>query len=404
MSMRDTDVLVVEDEAIVALHMRQQLTKLGYSIAGVASSGAEALRLANELHPAIVLMDINIDGDIDGIETASRLSPQFGPSVVYVSAYAEEPTLERARSTGPYGYLVKPFSERELHATIQMTLERRRLDAELRAAQQIAQRERDAAQDHLKIATVRHQRIQELQGELAHAQRLTELGQVVTSLVHEVSQPIAAIKNYLGGLKRMTTSDKLSAVLGRIDEQANRTTAIIERLRNYLRKQDPQMRQEPLSQIVAEAIALTTTMITDFETTISVQLQPEEQEVEVDKVLIQQVLVNLIRNGVEAVQDRKVRQVTVASRPTRDNMVEISVADTGPGVPDQIRGKLFEPFVTTKSDGMGVGLSTCHRIIEMHSGKLWVEDGAAGGAVFRFTVSGTASPRHAKPSNGSSAG
>jgi two-component system sensor kinase FixL len=331
-------------------------------------------------------MDINIDGDIDGIETASRLSAQPSPSIVYVSAYAEGPILERARSTRPYGYLIKPFSERELHATIQMTLERRRLDAELRVAKQIAQQERDAAQRHLEIATARHQRIQELQGELMHAQRLTELSQVVTTLIHEVLQPITAIKNYLGGLRRMGAPSELAEVLERIDKQANRTVEIIGRLRTYLRKQDLQIRPVLLSQVVAEAIALTTTMMTDFETTITVELQPEGQEVEADKVLVQQVLVNLIRNSVEAVQNQPIRQIAVTSKPTSNGMVEISIADTGRGIPESIRGKLFEPFVTTKPNGMGVGLSTCHRIVELHGGELWLEDGAEGGAVFRFTL------------------
>lgn len=384
--MRDTDVLVVEDEAIVALHLRQQLTKLGYNVAGVASSGIEALRLANELRPAVVLMDINLNGDIDGIETASRLSAQLGPSVVYVSAYAEGPILERARSTSPYAYLVKPFSERELHATIQMTLERRRLDAELRAAKQIAQQERDAAQHHLEIATARHQRIQELQSELVHVQRLTELSQVVNTLIHEVLQPITAIKNYLGGLRRMGPSSELAEVLGRIDKQANRTVEIIGRLRNYLRKQDLQMRPALLCQVVAEAIALTTKMMTDCETTITIQLQPEDQEVEADKLLVQQVLVNLIRNSVDAVQNQPMRQIAVTSKLTRNSMVEVSIADTGLGIPASIRSNLFEPFVTTKPNGMGIGLSTCHRIVELHGGELWVENGAEGGAVFRFTL------------------
>ena len=384
--MRDVDVLVVEDEAIVAFHLRQQLTRLGYNVAGVASSGTEALQLAHELQPAIVLMDINIDGDLDGIETASRLSAPPGPSIVYVSAYAEGPILERALSTSPYAYLVKPFSERELHATIQMTLERRRMDAELRAAKQVAQQERDAAQRHLQIATVRHQRIQELQSELVHAQRLTELSQVVTTLIHEVLQPITAIKSYLGGLRRMETSPELANVLGRIDEQTNRTAEIIGRLRNYLRKQDLQIRPASLSQVIGETIALTTTMMTDFETAITVQLQPEDQEVEADKVLIQQVLVNLIRNSVEAVQNQPIRQIAVTSKPGQDGMVEISIADTGLGIPEPIRDKLFQPFVTTKPNGMGVGLSTCHRIVELHGGELWAEHGAEGGAIFRFTL------------------
>jgi len=152
--MRDGDVLLVEDERVVALHLRQQLVRLGYQVSGVASSGNEALRLIEERHPAVVLMDIHIDGEIDGIETAARVSPSSGSSIIYLTAYAEDATLERARATGPHGYLVKPFSERELHATLQMALERRELDSELRAMQQLAVRERDTAQRYLNAAGV----------------------------------------------------------------------------------------------------------------------------------------------------------------------------------------------------------------------------------------------------------
>ena len=152
--MRGGDVLLVEDERVVALHLRQQLVRLGYNVSGVASSGPEALRLIEERRPEVVLMDIHIDGEIDGIETAARVPPSAGSSIVYLTAYAEDATLARARATGPYGYLVKPFSERELHATLQMALERRRLDSELREMQQIAVRERDAAQRYLNVAGV----------------------------------------------------------------------------------------------------------------------------------------------------------------------------------------------------------------------------------------------------------
>jgi PAS domain S-box-containing protein len=152
--MRDGDVLVVEDERIVALNLRQQLTKLGYRVAGVVSSGVEALRLIEELRPAVVLMDIHIEGELDGIETASRLPSDSESLVIYLSAYAEDTTLERASSTGPYGYIVKPYSERELHATIQMALERRELDGQLRATQKLLRQQRDAAQRYLDIAGV----------------------------------------------------------------------------------------------------------------------------------------------------------------------------------------------------------------------------------------------------------
>ncbi|HVJ52806.1 MAG TPA: ATP-binding protein [Aliidongia sp.] len=123
--MRATRVMVVEDERIVAFHLRQRLIKLGYSVVGVVSSGRQTLERVEELQPDVVLMDVHIDGDLDGIETASRLRCLRSTPVIYLTAHAEEATLERARATKPYGFLLKPFSERELHATIQMGLERR---------------------------------------------------------------------------------------------------------------------------------------------------------------------------------------------------------------------------------------------------------------------------------------
>jgi PAS domain S-box-containing protein len=152
--MRDGNILVVEDERIVALHLRQQLVKLGYQVAGVVSSGEEALRIIQQLRPAVVLMDVHIDGDLDGIDTASRLPHGCGTTVVFISANAEEAALERARASNPFGYLVKPFTERELHATIQMALERRERDSELRTVQDQLVRERDVAQRYLDIASV----------------------------------------------------------------------------------------------------------------------------------------------------------------------------------------------------------------------------------------------------------
>jgi CheY-like chemotaxis protein len=131
-SMPDTRILVVEDERIVGLHLKQQLVKLGYKVVAVVSSGDEALKVVKDRKPDVVLMDIHIDGDIDGIETASRIPPDHCVPVIYLTAFAGETTLQRARATKPYGYMMKPFSERELHATIQMALERCKEDQEAR--------------------------------------------------------------------------------------------------------------------------------------------------------------------------------------------------------------------------------------------------------------------------------
>jgi CheY-like chemotaxis protein len=131
-----TRIVVVEDERIVALHLQQRLLKLGYDIAAVATSGDKALELITELRPDVVLMDIHIEGKMDGIETAKRIPPNLHIPIIYLTAYSEEATLTRAKETKPYGYLLKPFSEREMHAMIQMVLERRRADVALQESEQ----------------------------------------------------------------------------------------------------------------------------------------------------------------------------------------------------------------------------------------------------------------------------
>ncbi len=141
-----TKVLVVEDERIVALHLRQQLTRLGYDVVAVASDGGQALRQVRECHPDVVLMDIHLEGDTDGIETASEIRALFQTPVVFLTAHSDETTLQRARATKPFGYLLKPFSERELHATIQMVLERRAVEVALCESEERLRLAMDAAE------------------------------------------------------------------------------------------------------------------------------------------------------------------------------------------------------------------------------------------------------------------
>ena len=128
----ETRILIVEDEAVVALHLRQALTKLGHKVAGIATTGDQALKLIDEVFPDIILMDINIQGEMDGIETAKRIPRYLHIPIIYLTAYSEDTTLKRAADTCPYGYLIKPFLDRELHATIKMALERSRADEAVR--------------------------------------------------------------------------------------------------------------------------------------------------------------------------------------------------------------------------------------------------------------------------------
>jgi two-component system sensor kinase FixL len=240
---------------------------------------------------------------------------------------------------------------------------------------------------------LRDERIQELQAELAHVQRLTELGQVVSTLVHEVNQPLTAISNYVNACRRIGKTgnhEQVQAVLERIGDQTSRAREIVQRIRDFVKKRDTQMRAEDLSLVIEEAVALTRTSIGNASLTLDIQIDRSGLRVEIDKIQIQQVLFNLLRNSIEAMQDQPRRELVVATSLAQGGMVEISVADTGSGLVDEVRAKLFQPFVTTKPNGMGIGLSVCRSIVEAHQGRLWADDNPSGGTVFRFTVRHTA--------------
>ena len=138
-------ILIVEDERIVAFNLQQRLSHMGYEVPGVAASGPESLAMIERLAPDLVLMDIHIEGEMDGIDVAAKLMETPSVPVIYLTAYSEDSTLERARRTRPYGYLIKPFSERELHATIQMALERHNAEMALQRNQRLLQQALNAA-------------------------------------------------------------------------------------------------------------------------------------------------------------------------------------------------------------------------------------------------------------------
>lgn len=235
----------------------------------------------------------------------------------------------------------------------------------------------------------RDRRLREAQAQLFHVQRLTELGQLVSSLVHEVNQPLAAIGNYAAAGRRLLASGQTNgagAALQKIVEQTERAHQIIQRLRNFVRKSDSQQQPEDLAAMVEEAVVLATVSLKKDHARIGVRIDPGAVRVIADRVQVQQVLFNLLRNALEAMEGSDRRQLSIAAARGGDGMIEVSVADTGPGLSPDVRAHLFRPFVTTKDNGMGVGLSICRSIIEAHGGRLWADDNPGGGTVFRFSL------------------
>jgi two-component system sensor kinase FixL len=233
----------------------------------------------------------------------------------------------------------------------------------------------------------RERRLNELRSELAHVSRLNELGQMASALAHEVNQPLTAIANYVNGARRLLAAGNQEAArqaLERIAEQADRAAQIVQRLRAFVRKGESERTTESLPKTIEEAIALALVGVGQG-IKLELRFDPAATEAVIDKVQIQQVLFNLMRNAVEAMDGGARRELAIATEGAGDR-VEISVTDGGPGLPEIVLANLFQPFVTTKPDGMGVGLSICRAIVEAHGGDLRAEPAADGGTSFRFTV------------------
>lgn len=231
--------------------------------------------------------------------------------------------------------------------------------------------------------------LQELQSELIHMSRLTALGEMGSALAHELNQPLSAIGNYLNGVRRMLAGDPDPAVvkdaLDRAAAQTLRAGEIIRRLRDFVSRGEIERRVESVSKIVEEASALALVGAKEQDVRVAMTLSSDADAVLADRVQIQQVLLNLIRNALEAMVGSPVRRLMISSVVDGD-MAQVSVADTGPGLAEEIRANLFQPFMTTKAQGMGVGLSICRTIVESHGGRIWCDPAQGGGAVFRFTL------------------
>jgi two-component system sensor kinase FixL len=231
-----------------------------------------------------------------------------------------------------------------------------------------------------------------LQSELVHISRLTALGEMASALAHELNQPLSAITNYMKGSRRLLESRsdaqslQIRDALERAAEQAVRAGQIIRRLRDFVARGESERRVESVKKLIEEASALALVGTKHSSVHVRFKFDPRLDLVLADKVQVQQVILNLMRNAIDAMEQSDRRELTVTTEPGPDDTVAISVADTGPGIAPEIASQLFQPFITTKAHGMGVGLSISRTIVEAHGGQISVASNPGGGAVFRFTL------------------
>lgn len=247
-------------------------------------------------------------------------------------------------------------------------------------------------------------RLQELQNELVHVSRLTAMGEMASTLAHELNQPLSAIANLLTGSRRLmdrgreTDQTKIRDAIDRAAAQALRAGEVIHRMRDFVRRGASEREAESLSKLIEEASALALIGEKERQVDVRLNLDPKADAVFADRVQVQQVLLNLIRNGIDAmqVQEPKKRALLISSDLTEDGWSRVIVDDTGPGIAAEVLERLFQPFMTTKPQGMGVGLSISRSIIEAHGGRIWAEANPAGGARFCFTLPPVEQPAAAK--------
>ena len=243
----------------------------------------------------------------------------------------------------------------------------------------------------LQRARQQAQHLAELQRQMVQVARLNAVGEMAGSLAHELNQPLTAIGNYLNAAEQLlmrpdTPPERISELIHKAGNQAVRAGKIVARVRSSVDRGEIAADEESACAIVQEAVEVARAGVAHDGVVVRYEFDRSADKVLADRIQVQQVVLNLVRNAVEAMTGRPKRELKIASGAAEPGFVRVSVADTGPGVSPDVAERLFQPFVTGKADGMGVGLSISRSIIETHGGRMWTEPNPEGGATFCFTL------------------
>ena len=356
-------ILVVEDERIVGLHLEVMLKSFGYDVVANVANGEQALQTIEEVVPDLVLMDINIEGEIDGIDTAARIPASHHIPVVYLTSYSDEATLERARATRPHGYLLKPFSERELRATIEMVLER------------------SGAEKALRVSEER----------LRQAQKMEVVGQLAGGVAHDFNNLLAIIYGNLDLLdEALADQPDLRQIVQNTMNAASRGASLTHQLLAYSRLQPLDPRVLDLGKLILDMTKLLQRTLGE---TVEVQNQVPADlwKTLIDPNQLENAVLNLSVNARDAmptggklmieaqnaILDAAYAEQHLEVAPGR--YVMLAVTDTGVGMSRDVAARALEPFFTTKptGQGTGLGLSMVYGFVKQSKGhiKIYSEEG-----------------------------
>jgi len=244
-----------------------------------------------------------------------------------------------------------------------------------------------------KRAQEEHERLRQLEADLAHMNRLSRMGELAASLIHEIAQPITSVLNYARAA--LNFLDQQPPELSEVKEalecvvaEANRGGHIVDRTRDHFKKAPPRNARFDLNEAINEVFVLARSAITENEIYVQKLLAEGSLPVQGDRVQVQQVILNLFLNAVQAMgsMEAGARELVISTEQSEAKGIVVAVGDSGPGVDPEDRERVFQAFYTTKSTGVGIGLSICRSIIEAHGGRLWADANEPPGAVFQFTL------------------
>ncbi|MEG4294488.1 ATP-binding protein [Microcoleus sp. C2C3] len=357
------NILIVEDELLIAKNLSHKLESLGYQIVGIVSSGADAIQRAGEMELDLILMDIVIKGDIDGIETAVIINQKFDIPIIYTTAYADDETLQRAENTGSYGYLLKPFKQRELHATI-------------------------------KIALSKHQEAVKMQKIIALAAAKSENRSRFFSMAyHDLNTPLTTIQLSA----EMLEDSELQRGSGTINKNVARIKKAVSNMSGLL--EDILMLNK--AEYGKVSLNLNPINATNFCTSILEELQPlvtdkhlitfrthtDTVYANLDAKLLHHLLTNLLSNAIKYSPNGGNVSLELSCE---NQQIIFCVRDEGIGITAEDREKLFQQFErganVGKIKGSGLGLCIVKHIVDLHGGTISVESAIGKGTTFIVTL------------------
>jgi len=363
-------ILIVEDESLVAEDLAQRLEMLGYEVCARADTGEGAINMARVHAPDMVLMDIHLLGDLDGVDAARQLREEAGPPVLFVTAHADDMTLQRTANTEPYGFVLKPFDERELKAAIETAFHRRRAE----------------------------QRVMQIERKMQEAQRLESLGVIASGIAHDFNNLLHAI-TCNASLAEAVPDDKVLVknCLAEIESTARRAAQLCSQMLAYAGQGRMQKAELDLSDFTRDALHLANTGISRS-ATLHLRLDSGLPPINADRSQLQQVVMNLVINASEALEGN-LGDITISTRfeqldehflscchgydalqPGRYLVLEVT--DTGTGMLPETRARVFDPFFTTKLTGRGLGLAAVSGIVRSHEGGIAVQSTPGVGSTF----------------------